>query len=59
MGADCILSGIRPQIAQTIVHLGLELNVVSKATMADALALALRRANKTIIDREPSAATRT
>jgi rsbT co-antagonist protein RsbR len=59
MGADCILSGIRPQIAQTIVHLGLELNVVSKATMADALALALRRANKTIVDREPSAATRT
>ena len=59
MGADCILSGIRPQIAQTIVHLGLELNVVSKATMADALALALRRADKTIIDREPSAATRT
>ena len=43
MGADCILSGIRPQIAQTIVHLGLELNVVSKATMADALRLALRR----------------
>ena len=58
MGADCILSGIRPQIAQTIVHLGLELNVVSKATMADALALALRRANKTIIDREPPATTR-
>ena len=51
MGADCILSGIRPQIAQTIVHLGLELNVISKATMADALALALRRAGKTIIDR--------
>ena len=43
MGADCIISGIRPQIAQTIVHLGLELNVVSKATMADAFALALRR----------------
>jgi rsbT co-antagonist protein RsbR len=52
MGADCILSGIRPQIAQTIVHLGLELNVVSKATMADALALALRRAGKQVIDRE-------
>jgi rsbT co-antagonist protein RsbR len=52
MGADCILSGIRPQIAQTIVHLGLELNVVSKATMADALALALRRAGKTVVDRE-------
>ncbi len=52
MGADCILSGIRPQIAQTIVHLGLELNVVSKATMADALALALRRTGKTVVDRE-------
>ena len=51
MGADCILSGIRPQIAQTIVHLGLELNVVSKATMADALALALRRTGKTVVDR--------
>ncbi|HEX3401546.1 MAG TPA: STAS domain-containing protein [Acetobacteraceae bacterium] len=51
MGADCILSGIRPQIAQTIVHLGLELNVVSKATMADALGLALRRTGKAIVDR--------
>jgi len=51
MGADCILSGIRPQIAQTIVHLGLELNVVSKATMADALGLALRRTDKAIVDR--------
>jgi rsbT co-antagonist protein RsbR len=51
MGADCILSGIRPQIAQTIVHLGLELNVISKATMADALALALRRAGKAVVDR--------
>ncbi len=49
MGADCILSGIRPQIAQTIVHLGLELNVVSKATMADALGLALRRTGRSII----------
>jgi rsbT co-antagonist protein RsbR len=49
MGADCILSGIRPQIAQTIVHLGLELNVVSKATMADALGLALRRTGRSIV----------
>ena len=56
MGADCILSGIRPQIAQTIVHLGLELNVVSKATMADALALALRRSGKAITDRKQPAA---
>lgn len=51
MGADCIISGIRPQIAQTIVHLGLELNVVSKATMADAFALALRRLNRAVVDR--------
>jgi rsbT co-antagonist protein RsbR len=51
MGADCIISGIRPQIAQTIVHLGLELNVISKATMADAFALALRRLGKAVIDR--------
>jgi len=51
MGADCIISGIRPQIAQTIVHLGLELDVVSKATMADAFALALRRTGKAVLDR--------
>jgi rsbT co-antagonist protein RsbR len=51
MGADCIISGIRPQIAQTIVHLGLELDVISKATMADAFALALRRMNKAVVDR--------
>ncbi|MGB7037567.1 MAG: STAS domain-containing protein [Xanthobacteraceae bacterium] len=48
MGADCIISGIRPQIAQTIVHLGVELNVISKATLADAFALALRRTNRTV-----------
>jgi rsbT co-antagonist protein RsbR len=51
MGADCIISGIRPQIAQTIVHLGLDLGVVSKATMADALALALSRQDKVVVDR--------
>jgi rsbT co-antagonist protein RsbR len=51
MGADCIISGIRPQIAQTIVHLGLELDVVSKATMADAFALALRRVGKAVVNR--------
>jgi rsbT co-antagonist protein RsbR len=45
MGADCIISGIRPQIAQTIVHLGVDLqSVTTKATLADALALALKRA---------------
>jgi rsbT co-antagonist protein RsbR len=43
MGADCIISGIRPQIAQTIVHLGIDLaGVKTKASLADALALALR-----------------
>jgi rsbT co-antagonist protein RsbR len=48
MGADCIISGIRPQIAQTIVHLGVELNVISKATLADAFAVALRRTGRTV-----------
>jgi rsbT co-antagonist protein RsbR len=44
MGADCIISGIRPQIAQTIVHLGIDLQGVStKATLADALSLALQK----------------
>lgn len=44
MGADCIISGIRPQIAQTIVHLGVELGAVAtKATLADAFALAIKR----------------
>ena len=44
MGADCIISGIRPQIAQTIVHLGVELqDVITKATLADAFRIALAR----------------
>ncbi|WGS53311.1 STAS domain-containing protein [Paraburkholderia sp. D15] len=46
MGAECIISGIRPQIAQTIVHLGVDLgDVVTKATLAEALKVALRRVN--------------
>lgn len=49
MGADAIISGVRPQIAQTIVHLGLDLQgIVTKATLADALALALRRSGLTV-----------
>jgi rsbT co-antagonist protein RsbR len=49
MGADCIISGIRPQIAQTIVHLGVDLSTVStKATLADAFSLALRKAGSPI-----------
>ena len=44
MGADCIISGIRPQIAQTIVHLGIDLQgVTTKATLADALSIALQK----------------
>jgi rsbT co-antagonist protein RsbR len=44
MGADCIISGIRPQIAQTIVQLGIDLQgIVTKATLADALSLALKK----------------
>jgi rsbT co-antagonist protein RsbR len=47
MGADCIISGIRPQIAQTIVHLGVDLgSVITKATLADAFAVALQRTGK-------------
>jgi rsbT co-antagonist protein RsbR len=50
MGADCIISGIRPQIAQTIVHLGVELGtVVTKATLADAFAVALRRLGMSVV----------
>jgi rsbT co-antagonist protein RsbR len=49
MGADCIISGVRPQIAQTIVHLGVDLQgVITKANLADALALALKRSGYTI-----------
>lgn len=49
MGADCIISGIRPQIAQTIVHLGVNLeDVVTKATLADAFVVALQRTGSTI-----------
>ena len=50
MGADCIISGVRPQIAQTIVHLGVDLTgITTKATLADALALALKRTGFTIV----------
>jgi rsbT co-antagonist protein RsbR len=49
MGADCIISGIRPQIAQTIVHLGVDLStVVTKATLAGAFAVALERMHLTV-----------
>jgi rsbT co-antagonist protein RsbR len=52
MGADCIISGVRPQIAQTIVHLGVDLNsVTTKATLADALALAMKRLGAVVTKR--------
>lgn len=51
MGADCIISGIRPQIAQTIVHLGVDLGeIATKATLADAFALALKRTGRSLGD---------
>ena len=57
MGADCIISGIRPQIAQTIVHLGVDLGtVITKATLADAFAVALRRLGLAVT--KPNAATK-
>jgi rsbT co-antagonist protein RsbR len=44
MGADCIISGVRPQIAQTIVHLGINLlDITTKATLSDAFSVALQR----------------
>jgi rsbT co-antagonist protein RsbR len=53
MGADCIISGIRPQIAQTIVHLGVNLeDVTTKATLADAFVLALARTGASVISKD-------
>jgi rsbT co-antagonist protein RsbR len=49
MGAECIISGVRPQIAQTIVHLGIDLQgITTKSTLADALAIALKRTGYTV-----------
>ena len=59
MGAECIISGIRPQIAQTIVHLGVDLGgVVTKATLADAFAICLRRLGMSIVKTQPTSARR-
>ncbi|WP_140987009.1 STAS domain-containing protein [Asticcacaulis tiandongensis] len=55
MGADCIISGIRPQIAQTIVHLGVELgDIATKATLAGAFKLALDRSGLSIVKTKPA-----
>ena len=54
MGADCLISGIRPQIAQTIVHLGVELgNVTTKATLSAAFTVALERVGLAIVRKKP------
>src|SRR3979409_2508351 len=55
MGAECIISGIRPQIAQTIVHLGVDLGgVTTKATLADAFRVALSRTGRMVTGTENS-----
>ena len=57
MGADCIISGIRPQIAQTIVHLGVDLSqVTTKASLADAFLVALKRTGSQIEAGQPAKA---
>jgi rsbT co-antagonist protein RsbR len=57
MGADCLISGIRPQIAQTIIHLGVDLsNVTTKATLADAFSEALRRSGQSVVKEQRNSA---
>ncbi|WP_240529699.1 STAS domain-containing protein [Streptomyces mangrovisoli] len=59
MGAECTISGIRPQIAQTIVALGINFgDIVTKATLADALRHALRRSGLTLSRTAPQAGAR-
>ena len=55
LGAECTISGIRPQVAQTIVSLGIEFgDIATKATLADALALALRQAGLKVVPAGPA-----
>jgi len=57
MGAECIVSGVRPQIAQTIVHLGINLeDVMTRANLADAFALALQMSGRTVVRKASLAA---
>ncbi|HKH56813.1 MAG TPA: STAS domain-containing protein, partial [Propionibacteriaceae bacterium] len=59
MGADCIISGIRPQIAQTIVQLGVDLNeVTTKASLAAAFRLALQQSGQNVTETPQDAARR-
>jgi rsbT co-antagonist protein RsbR len=58
MGAECIISGVRPQIAQTIVHLGINLeDVVTKAKLSDAFALALHRSGRMVVRQSAAPST--
>jgi rsbT co-antagonist protein RsbR len=60
MGTDCIISGIRPQIAQTIVHLGVDLShVITKSSLADAFQIALHRLNLAITRVRPASSPAT
>ncbi len=55
LGAECIISGIRPQIAQTVVALGIEFgDITTKASLSDALLLALRRSGHDVVKRNPA-----
>jgi rsbT co-antagonist protein RsbR len=55
MGADCIISGVRPQIAQTIVHLGINLlDITTKATLSDAFAVALHKTGAIVVRKQDS-----
>ena len=55
LGAECIVSGIRPQVAQTIVSLGIEFgDIATKATLADALAYALNRTGQKVVKAGPA-----
>lgn len=57
MGAECIISGIRPEIAQTIVHLGIDLsNIITKATLASALQVAFAKLNLQVRKTDKAAA---
>jgi len=57
MGAECIISGVRPQIAQTIVHLGINLeDVMTRASLADAFGLALQMSGRAVVRKAVSAA---
>ncbi len=60
MGAECIISGVRPQIAQTIVHLGINLeDVITKAKLSDAFALALDRSGRAVVRKTAGSAAPT